>query len=135
MISLERLSFSSFKCLTVYPSRGIFLSFRSLLFSSKNVGAYPIVLLAKQDGYYKVQSDATLNSNRTSVTQDNGAYDFDLYYISQMALKMPKPPTIKPQLLGQYKCRLAQPIQQFVKLVTMLYHAVITTSLSQNERQ
>lgn len=33
----------------------------NLLFSSKNVGAYPIVLLAKQDGYYKVQSDTTLN--------------------------------------------------------------------------
>ena len=60
----------------------------NLLFSSKNVGAYPIVLLAKQDGYYKVQSDATLNSNRTSVTQDNGAYDFDLYYayISESAV-------------------------------------------------
>ena len=60
----------------------------NLLFSSKNVGAYPIVLLGKQDGYYKVQSDATLNSNRTSVTQDNGAYDFDLYYayISESAV-------------------------------------------------
>lgn len=60
----------------------------NLLFTSKNVGAYPIVLLAKQDGYYKVQSDATLNSNRTSVTQDNGAYDFDLYYayISESAV-------------------------------------------------
>ena len=52
----------------------------NLLFNSGNFSSYPIILLNKQNGYYKVQSDATLNSNRTSITQDNGVYNYDLYY-------------------------------------------------------
>ena len=52
----------------------------NLLYSSMNFSAYPIIILGKQDGYYKVQSDSTLNADRTSITQDSGAYDFDLYY-------------------------------------------------------
>ena len=52
----------------------------NLLYTSMDFSAYPIIILGKQDGYYKVQSDSTLNADRTSITQDSGAYDFDLYY-------------------------------------------------------
>ena len=37
-------------------------------------------MLSKSNGYYKVQSDPTLNENRTSITQDKGEYNFDQYY-------------------------------------------------------
>ena len=62
----------------------------NLLYSSMDFSAYPIIILGKQDGYYKVQSDATLNADRTSITQDSGAYDFDLYYayISQNSVSV-----------------------------------------------
>ena len=62
----------------------------NLLYSSMDFSAYPIIILGKQDGYYKVQSDSTLNADRTSITQDNGAYDFDLYYayISQNSVSV-----------------------------------------------
>ena len=52
----------------------------NLLFNSGNFSSYPIILLSKSDGYYKVQSDPTLNENRTSITQDKGEYNFDQYY-------------------------------------------------------
>lgn len=52
----------------------------NLLFNSGNFSSYPVVLLSKSDGYYKVQSDPTLNENRTSITQDKGEYNFDQYY-------------------------------------------------------
>ena len=52
----------------------------NLLFNSGNFSSYPIILLSKSDGYYKVQSDPTLNENRTSITQDKGKYNFDQYY-------------------------------------------------------
>lgn len=52
----------------------------NLLFNSGNFSSYPIILLSKSNGYYKVQSDPTLNENRTSITQDKGEYNFDLYY-------------------------------------------------------
>ena len=52
----------------------------NLLFNSGNISSYPIILLSKSDGYYKVQSDPTLNENRTSITQDKGEYNFDQYY-------------------------------------------------------
>lgn len=42
----------------------------NLLFNSGNFSSYPIILLSKSNGYYKVQSDPTLNENRTSITQD-----------------------------------------------------------------
>ena len=62
----------------------------SLLYTSMDFSAYPIIILGKQNGYYKVQSDATLNADRTSITQDSGAYDFDLYYayISQNSVSV-----------------------------------------------
>ena len=62
----------------------------NLLYSSMDFSAYPIIILGKQNGYYKVQSDATLNADRTSITQDSGAYDFDLYYayISQNSVSV-----------------------------------------------
>ena len=37
-------------------------------------------MLSKSDDYYKVQTDPTLNENRTSITQDKGEYNFDQYY-------------------------------------------------------
>lgn len=52
----------------------------NLLFNSGNFSSYPIILLSKSNGYYKVQSDPTLNENRTSITQDKGEYNFDQYY-------------------------------------------------------
>lgn len=52
----------------------------NLLFNSGNFSSYPIILLSKSNGYYKVQSDPTLNENRTSITQDKGEYNFDRYY-------------------------------------------------------
>lgn len=52
----------------------------NLLFNSGNISSYPVVLLSKSNGYYKVQSDPTLNENRTSITQDKGEYNFDQYY-------------------------------------------------------
>lgn len=52
----------------------------NLLFNSGNFSSYPVVLLSKSNGYYKVQSDPTLNENRTSITQDKGEYNFDQYY-------------------------------------------------------
>lgn len=52
----------------------------NLLFNSGNFSSYPIILLSKSNGYYKVQSDSTLNENRTSITQDKGEYNFDQYY-------------------------------------------------------
>ena len=52
----------------------------NLLFNSGNFSSYPVVLLSKSDGYYRVQSDPTLNENRTSITQDKGEYNFDQYY-------------------------------------------------------
>ena len=52
----------------------------NLLFNSGNFSSYPIIILGKQDGYYKVQSDSTLNADRTSITQDKGEYNFDQYY-------------------------------------------------------
>ena len=62
----------------------------NLLYTSMDFSAYPIIILGKQNGYYKVQSDATLNADRTSITQDSGAYDFDLYYayISQNSVSV-----------------------------------------------
>lgn len=52
----------------------------NLLFNSGNFSSYPIILLSKSDDYYKVQTDPTLNENRTSITQDKGEYNFDQYY-------------------------------------------------------
>ena len=52
----------------------------NVLYNSGSISAYPLILLGKENGYYKVQSDATLNKDRTSITQDSGAYDFDAYY-------------------------------------------------------
>lgn len=52
----------------------------NLLFNSGNFSSYPIILLSKSNGYYNVQSDPTLNENRTSITQDKGEYNFDRYY-------------------------------------------------------
>ena len=52
----------------------------NLLFNSGNFSSYPIILLSKSGVYYKVQSDPTLNENRTSITQDKGEYNFDQYY-------------------------------------------------------
>ena len=52
----------------------------NLLFNSGKFSSYPVVLLSKSDGYYKVQSDPTLNEKRTSITQDKGEYNFDQYY-------------------------------------------------------
>lgn len=52
----------------------------NLLFNSGNFSSYPIILLSKSNGYYKVQSDPTLNENRTSITQDKGEYNFDRCY-------------------------------------------------------
>lgn len=51
-------------------------------------GNYPFIILASMEGeavngnttWYKIQSDSTLNSDRTGITQDKGEYDISTYY-------------------------------------------------------
>lgn len=58
------------------------------LYSTGTVGDYPFIVLDTVSGqsvngnkkWYKIQSDSTLNSNRTEITRDSGAYDFNKYY-------------------------------------------------------
>lgn len=60
----------------------------SVIYKTKNTTHFPFVVLNEVKGesvsgnniWYKIQSDSTLNSDRTQVTQDCGEYDFDKYY-------------------------------------------------------
>lgn len=58
------------------------------LYKTGNQGNYPVMILGQTEGqsingntsWYKIQSDATLNSQRTAITQDTYVYDYDRYF-------------------------------------------------------
>lgn len=58
------------------------------LYQTGTAGDYPFIILGTVTGesingnnvWYKVQSDTTLNANRTALTQDKGDYDYSNYY-------------------------------------------------------
>ena len=58
------------------------------MYQTGNAGDYPFVILGSVSGetingsnvWYKIQSDTTLNANRTGITQDKGEYDYNNYY-------------------------------------------------------
>lgn len=68
------------------------------LYTTGNWGSYPFVIIGTVKGesingnttWYKIQSDSTLNSNRTSIVQDKGEYDFsrDYGYVSAAYVKV-----------------------------------------------
>ncbi|MDQ0359781.1 dockerin type I domain-containing protein [Breznakia pachnodae] len=58
------------------------------LYQTGTSGDYPFIILGTVTGesingnnvWYKIQSDTTLNANRTALTQDKGDYDYNNYY-------------------------------------------------------
>lgn len=58
------------------------------LYSTKNIGDFPVLILASANGqsidgnnvWYKIQSDPTLNGDRTATTQSTYNYDFNKMY-------------------------------------------------------
>lgn len=58
------------------------------LYTTKNIGNFPVLIKASATGqsidgnnvWYKIQSDPTLNSNRTATTQGTYTYDFNKMY-------------------------------------------------------
>lgn len=58
------------------------------LYNTKNIGNYPVLIKGKVTGqsvennnvWYKIQSDPTLNADRTASTQGTYLYDFDKMY-------------------------------------------------------
>lgn len=59
-----------------------------VLYNTKNIGNFPVLIKEKVTGqsvnnnnvWYKIQSDPTLNSDRTSSTQGTYVYDYDKMY-------------------------------------------------------
>lgn len=68
--------------------RAVSNSSSALLYRTGKTGDYPFVVLSQESGenvngnatWYKIQSDSTLNANRTAITRDKGEYDFNKYY-------------------------------------------------------
>ena len=58
------------------------------LYSTKNIGNFPVLIKSKVTGqsvnnnnvWYKIQSDPTLNADRTASTQGTYVYDYDKMY-------------------------------------------------------
>ena len=78
----------------------------SVLFNTKKVPSYSVIILGESNGFYKIQCDGILNDKRTAVTKGDGTYDFskNYAYISKNYIKktntgkdVPKPtPTPTP---------------------------------------
>lgn len=59
------------------------------VYQTRQVSHFPFVVMEKTTGsaangstvWYKIQSDPTLNANRSAITQDVGNYDFSKYYL------------------------------------------------------
>lgn len=73
----------------------------SILFDTKKVPSYSVIILGESNGFYKIQCDGILNGNRTAVTKGDGIYDFskNYAYISKNYVKkintgkdVPQPP-------------------------------------------
>ena len=52
----------------------------SVLFTTPKASAYPVVILGEENGFYKIQSDAVLNSDRTAIEKAEGEYDYSNMY-------------------------------------------------------
>lgn len=60
----------------------------SALYMSEAVSHFPYIVLAEVEGqnisgntkWYKIQSDSTLKSDRSSIVRDNGVYNYDSFY-------------------------------------------------------
>ncbi len=60
-----------------------------IVYTTGTVPHFPFVVMEKVTGasvggsttWYKIQSDSTLNADRSAITQDNGKYDFSKYYL------------------------------------------------------
>lgn len=54
----------------------------AVLYSTGEASSYSMILLASSESqdYYKIQSDAALSPDKTTITKEDGLYDFDTMY-------------------------------------------------------
>ena len=51
-----------------------------VLYTTPGASSCSVLILGSENGYYRIQSDGALNSGRTSITRENGVYNFSSMY-------------------------------------------------------
>ena len=52
----------------------------SVLFTTPKAAAYPVIILGEENGFYKIQCDGIINSDRTAVEKAEGEYNYSAMY-------------------------------------------------------
>ena len=57
----------------------------NIIYTTKEIPNYPVLIIGEANGFYRIQSDGCLNSDRTDIVDGDGSYSFtDMYgYISK----------------------------------------------------
>ena len=79
----------------------------AVLFTTPGSSGYPVIILGEENGFFEIQSDGIINSDRTSVDKADGVYDYtNMYayiskdYVTQVmsGSSKPEPEPEKPVL-------------------------------------